>query len=157
MIQMLGLLFGGFIRLVPEFLKLFSQHSERSHEFRMSELQLQIDKARAAQAIDLVHANAGAAEAAMELRGWIEAIAGQGKATGIPWVDALSATVRPVLTYWWCLVLYTTAKLILIVAAVNASLAPGALALLVVTEFDQMIIASIFSFWFVDRSLKRGK
>ena len=50
------------------------------------------------------------------MQAYIEAIKGRARTAACPWVDALNASVRPVLTYWWML-LFTIYKVATIVAA----------------------------------------
>jgi predicted exporter len=157
MFELLSLIFGGVLRLLPEVLKLFTAKADAEHEYRMTQLQLEIDKARSEQQIDLVHAQGAIAADTAEMSAMVEALKAQSTPSGVPWIDALSSSVRPVLTYWWCLALYTAYKAITVAVAVQAGTTLGALATLLVTEFDRMVIGSIFSFWFVDRSLRRGK
>lgn len=157
MISLLSILFGGLLRLAPEILTLFTAKADQAHELEMTRLQLEIDKARAEQQIDLVHAQGAIAADTAEMSAMIEALKGQSSPTGIKWIDALSSSVRPVLTYWWCLGLYTTYKAITVYVAWKNAVPLDGLAPLLVTEFDQAVIGSIFSFWFVDRSLRRGK
>jgi len=155
MLTLLSMLGGGLFRLIPFFVDFFKQKNDADHEYRMTELQLKIDQARATQQIDLAHAQAEIAANAGEMQAWADAIKGQSAPSGVGWVDALSASVRPVLTYWWCLVLYTAAKMIIIVSALQADMPLAAFAALLVTEFDAAIIGSLFSFWFVDRALRK--
>jgi hypothetical protein len=155
MLALLSMLGGGLFRLIPFVVDFFKQRQDAEHEYRMTQLQLQIDQARASQQIDIAHAQAEIASNAGEMAAWAEAIKGEATRTGIGWVDAISATVRPVLTYWWCLVLYTTAKGFLVWAAIKANAPPAAFAAILVTEFDTAVIGSIFSFWFVDRALRK--
>ncbi len=157
MIELLSLVFGGVLRLVPEFLKLKNAAAEQAHELRMTQLQLEIDKARAQQQIDLAHVQASIAADQAEMAAMVAALKAQGQRSGVKWIDGLSSSVRPVLTYWWCMVLYTAGKAIVIAVALQGNATLASLAPLVVTEFDRSIIASIFSFWFVDRALRRGK
>lgn len=157
MIELLGLVFGGVLRLAPELLKLVTAKRDQAHELEMTRLQLEIDKARAEQQIDLVHAQGAIASDTAEMAAMVEALKAQAAPSGVPWVDALSASVRPVLTYWWCLALYTGCKAITVIVAVGGGAGLAELAPLLVTEFDRTVIGSIFSFWFVDRSLRRGK
>jgi len=112
-------------------------------------------QARAAQQIDLAHAQAAIAANAGEMQAWADAIKGQSTPTGVKWADALSATVRPVLTYWWCLLLYTACKGVTIWAAWQAHTPLAGLATILVTEFDTAVIGSVFSFWFVDRAIRK--
>ena len=155
MLTLLSMLGGGLLRLIPFLVDFFKQRQEADHEFRMTQLQLEIDKARATQQIDLAHAQAEIAAGAGEMQAWASAIAAQGAKTGVAWADALSASVRPVLTYWWCLGLYTAAKVVAVVVAFQAHTPLTGFAAILVTEFDTAIIASIFSFWFVDRSIRK--
>lgn len=156
MIELFSMLFGGLLRLAPELLKLFTARDDRAHEIVMTQMQLEIDKARSEQGIDLVHANAAVAAQAADMGALVSALQDQFKPTGIRWVDALSSTVRPVLTYWWCLVLYTAYKVVTILAALHGGSDLVALAGMLVTEFDRQVIGSVFSFWFVDRALRRS-
>ena len=157
-LSLLSMLGGGLFRLLPEVIGFFKAKQDADHEYRMTQLQLQIDQARATQALDMAHAQAAIAADTAEMAGMIEALKAQGTPTGIKWVDAVSATVRPVLTYWWCLVLYTAAKIVAIVVAFQAHAALAAFAGILVTEFDTAVIGSIFAFWFVDRAIrKQGK
>jgi hypothetical protein len=155
MLELLSLIAGGVFRLLPEGLKLVSARRDADHEYRMTELQLRIDQARAAKTLDLVHAQGAAAADSAELRAWAEALRGQGAPTGLKWVDALSSTVRPVLTYWWCLVLYTVHKAVLVGVGLGERLGLAQLAPVVLTDFDRSVVASIIGFWFTDRALRR--
>lgn len=156
MIELLGLIFGGAFRLLPEVLGLFKAKRDADHEFRMTELQLKIDEARAKHALDLAHAQAEIAAAAGEMNAWAEAIRGQSQTTGIGWIDALSSSVRPVLTYWWVIVLYSGAKALQIAVGLGEGVSLSQFVPILVTEFDRTVIGSILSFWFVDRSLRKG-
>jgi hypothetical protein len=155
MLTLLSMLGGGLFRLIPFVVDFFKAKNDAEHEYRMTELQLKIDQARATQQIDLAHAQAEIAANAGEMQAWADAIKGQSTPSGVSWIDALSASVRPVLTYWWCLVLYTAAKAIVIVVAIQGNMPLAAFAALLVTEFDTAIIGSVFSFWFVDRALRK--
>lgn len=159
---------GGLLRYVPEIFKLFTEQRDRDHEYRMTQLQLDIDKARAAQAIDLVHAQGEMAQQTGELQAYIEAIKGQSNMSGVPWVDALNQSVRPVVTYWW-MTLLTLYKVVMIVVATielyaaikvaqgiaGFSPALSTYAARVWTPQDAGILAMILGFWFVDRSIRK--
>jgi hypothetical protein len=155
--ELLSLVFGGVLRMLPEVMKLFTAKADQSHELSMTKLQLEIDRARATQQIDLVHAQGAIAADTAEMTAMVEALRAQSTPSGVAWIDGLSCSVRPVLTYWWCLVLYTAYKGITVAVAVQGGTTLAALASVLVTEFDRMVISSIFSFWFVDRALRRGK
>lgn len=156
MLALLSMLGGGLFRLVPFLVDFFKQKQDADHEYRMTQLQLQIDQARAGQAIDLANAQAAIAANAGEMTAWAEALKDQGTKTGVGWVDAISATVRPFLTYYWCIGLYGSAKVIQILVALDAHVPLQQLVPILVTEFDQNVIGSVLAFWFVDRALRRA-
>jgi hypothetical protein len=154
MLELLGMLGGGVFRLVPFIVEFFKAKADQSHELEMSRLQLQIDQARAGQALDLAHAQAGIAINQGEMDAWKAAIEAQGKPSGVRWVDALSSSVRPILTYYWCVGLYGGSKVLMVVVAWMERAALSAYVPILITEFDRGVIGSILGFWFVDRALK---
>lgn len=155
MLTLLSMLGGGLLRLIPFFVDFFKQKQDGDHEYRMTQLQLQIDQARATQQIDLAHAQAEIAANAGEMAAWADAIKGESGKTGIGWIDALSASVRPVLTYYWVIGLYGSAKVIQVLVAVQANTPLAGYVPILITEFDQTVIGSMLSFWFVDRALRK--
>ncbi|MCK6431901.1 MAG: hypothetical protein L6Q68_02550 [Aquabacterium sp.] len=156
MLELLSLVFGGVLRLAPEVLGFFKAKNDQAHEHRMTLLQLDIDKARAQQALDLAHAQHAQAMDKADMDALVAALQAQAAPSGVRWIDALSSSVRPVLTYWHAVVLFTAHK----VAVLQIAMLGGVTWQVAVTqgfgEFDRMLVGSIFAFWFVDRSL-RGK
>lgn len=159
---------GGLLRFVPEIFKLFTEQRDRDHEYRMTQLQLNIDKARADQAIDLVHAQGDMAIQTGELQALMEAQRAQSQMTGVPWVDALNQSVRPVVTYWWMALLSLYKFVMLAVATLElyaalkmtqgiAGFGPAltVYADRVWTPQDAGILSMILGFWFVDRSIRK--
>ena len=155
MLEIIGLLAGGVFRLLPEVFKMFTQKADQAHEFKMTSLQLEIDKARSALKIDEIHAGSNAAEQAGWAQALQDAIKGQATTTGNPWMDGLSASVRPVLTYWHCMILYTAQKLAMGYMAVAAGVSVPSAIVAGFTSFDQALVGSMVSFWFVDRALRK--
>ena len=155
MLELLGMLGGGVFRLIPFVVDFFKQKNDQAHELAMTQLQLQIDAAKAVQAIDLAHAQAGIALNQGEMEAWGKAIDGQSKLTGIAWLDGLSASVRPMLTYYWCVGLYGSSKVILVTVAYQSGAALSAYVPILITEFDRSVIGSMLGFWFVDRALRK--
>lgn len=145
---------GGLLRFVPEVLKLFTDARDRDHEYRMTQLQLEIDRARAQQGIDRVHAEGDAALQTGEMQAYVAAIQGQSQITGVPWVDALNASVRPVITYWW-MILFTVYKLATLVAACLAWTTLDDFLSKLWTMQDAGILSMILGFWFVDRAIRK--
>lgn len=148
--SLLGSVLGGAFRLIPEGMKLFERKDERKHEKEMFQLQLEADKARGKIAIEQADAALGGAE----LQAIIEATKAQAIPTGIKWVDAMSATVRPIVTYL-LLGLYMTHKMAVMTVALNNGTDFLTYAAGMWGAEDMALLSSIMSFWFVDRSLRK--
>lgn len=155
LLSLIGGGLGGVLRFAPEILKLFTDRADRDHEYRMTQLQLDIDKARATQQLDLVHAQGDAAQQAGELQAYVEALRGQGAMSGVPWVDALNQSVRPMVTYWW-MVLFTIYKAATIIAAICDWTSLADFIPRLWTPQDWGVLSMILGFWFVDRSLRKN-
>jgi hypothetical protein len=151
---LLGGLLGGAFRLAPEILKWMDRNGERSHELAMQDKALEFEKLRGAQRMGEIGAAADAAWNSGAIEALKEAVAGQGRPSGVKWVDGLSSSVRPVLTYWFML-LYCAAKTAAFVAAVTAGAGWGAAILNAWTEADQALWAGVLNFWFIGRVFER--
>lgn len=148
---------GGIGRLATAWMDYKNKKLDYEQELKMQEMQMKLDEQRAKLHLQEV---AAVAEANVE-ESWAKALEtaldSEGRRTGDKFSDRLSASVRPILTYWWCLGLYTGYKVVLVIQATQASaLSMEVLANILITEFDAAVIGSIFGFWFVDRAL-RGK
>ena len=96
-----GGLLGGVFRLVPEGLKWLDRKGECGHELATQDKALAFEKPRGAQHMEEIGTGADAAAAwnvgAIEtLRA---AVCTQGEKTGVRWANALSNSLRPVITY----------------------------------------------------------
>lgn len=151
---LLGGLLGGAFRLAPEILKWIDRKSERSHELSMQDKALEFEKLRGAQRMAEIGASAEAAWNTGAIEALREAVHTQGEKTGVRWVDALSSSVRPVITYWF-MALYCAAKMTAFVAAVSAGADWGTAILHVWTEADQALWAGVLNFWFLGRVFDR--
>jgi hypothetical protein len=151
---LLGGLLGGAFRLAPEVLKWFDRQGERGHELAMQDKALEFEKLRGAQRMSEIGASADAAWNSGAIGAFKEAIATQGRPTGVQWADALSSSVRPIITYW-LMALYCAAKTVAFVAALNAGAGWGAAVLAAWTEADQALWAGVLNFWFLGRVFDR--
>ena len=147
---LLGGLLGGAFRLAPEFLKWLDRRGERGHELAMQDKALEFEKIRGAQRMTEIGAGADAAWNTGAIEAFKEAVAGQGRPSGVRWADALSSSVRPVITYWF-MALYCAAKTAAFVAALTAGAGWGAAILHAWTEADQALWAGVLNFWFLGR------
>jgi hypothetical protein len=147
MIEIISFIFGGVFRLVPEVLKMFNAKSERTHEKEMLELNLAADEARA------------------ELQALIEGVKAQSVPlvlTGNKWVDALlglvevlNRSVRPMLTYWFCVAMYGAYKVTTIWLVLQSGSSWLSAINAMWTDKDQSVMWSIIGFWFVDRAIRQ--
>ena len=151
---LLGGLLGGAFRLAPEFLKWLDRRGERGHELAMQDKALEFEKIRGAQRMSEIGAGADAAWNTGAIEAFKEAVAGQGRPSGVRWADALSSSVRPVITYWM-MALYCAAKTAAFVAALTAGAGWGTAVLHAWAEADQALWAGVLNFWFLGRVFDR--
>lgn len=149
-----GTILGGAFRLAPEVMKWFERKDERKHELAMFDKQLELDKLRSQAELDQINAQASASMSLAEVQAMTEAIKAQSVVTGNRFVDGLNSLVRPLITYWWVIVLYTGFLVAKFSLAVQSGEGYIAAAMSVWGQDEKAIVASIVSFWFVDRSLR---
>ena len=154
----LGSIFGGVFRLAPEVLKWLDKKNERAHELNMFARQCDLEQMRGQMKLAEIGAQREAAIDVGVMDAFQSAIEQQAtmvKAAG-GWVASLSASVRPVVTYW---VLFVW-SFIHVWFAYNAWLA-GAPAVevfktMMTPDFSALLSGTI-NYWFLDRTLsKRG-
>lgn len=151
---LLGGLLGGAFRLAPEILKWLDRKGERGHELAMQDKALEFEKIRGAQRMSEIGAGADAAWNVGAIETLREAVRTQGEKTGVRWADALSTSVRPVITYWF-MALYCAAKTATVAAAVTGGAGWGVAILYAWTEADQALWAGVLNFWFLGRVFDR--
>ena len=151
---LLGGLLGGAFRLAPEILKWLDRDGERSHELSMQDKALEFEKLRGAQRMGEIGASADSAWNTGAIEALRDAVRGQGEKTGVAWADALSSSVRPVITYWF-MALYCAAKTAAFVAAVTAGAGWSTEIQHAWTEADQALWAGVLNFWFLGRVFDR--
>ena len=151
---LLGGLLGGAFRLAPEILKWLDRKGERAHELAMQDKALEFEKLRGSQRMAEIGASADAAWNTGAIEALKEAVAAQGQRSEVKWADALSISVRPVITYWF-MALYCGAKTAAFAAAVTAGAGWGTAILHAWTEADQALWAGVLNFWFLGRVFDR--
>ena len=151
---LLGGLLGGTFRLAPEILKWLDRKGERGHELAMQDKALEFEKLRGAQRMAEIGAASDGAWNTGAIEALKDAIATQGRTSSVKWADALSASVRPVITYWLML-LYCAAKTAAFTAALTAGESWGAAITQAWTEADQALWAGVLNFWFLGRVFDR--
>ena len=145
---LIGGALGGLFRVVPEVLSFFDRKSERDHELSLQDKQLAFEKLRGQQKLQEIGAPADAAWDTEGIKALQAAIKGQAKHPGFKIVDALSASVRPVITYL-LMALYCAAKVFAFVGVPYAGAGWQAAVLASWTPADQALWAGILNFWFL--------
>ena len=151
---LLGGLLGGAFRLAPEILKWLDRKGERGHELAMQDKALEFEKLRGVQRMSEIGAGADAAWNVGAIETLREAVRTQGEKTGVRWADALSSSVRPVITYWF-IALYCAAKTATVAAALTGGAGWGVAILYAWTEADQALWAGVLNFWCLGRVFDR--
>ena len=151
---LLGGLLGGAFRLAPEVLKWLDRKGERGHELAMQDKALEFEKIRGAQRMAEIGESADAAWNTGAIEALRDAVRTQGEKTGVGWADALSSSVRPVVTYWF-MALYCAAKTAAFAAAINGGALWSVAVVHAWTDADQALWAGVLNFWFLGRVFDR--
>ena len=154
----LGGALGGIFRLAPEVLKLFDKKNERSHEMLMFARQCELEQIRGQQKLAEIGAQREAAIDVGVMDAFQSAIEQQAtmvKAAG-GWAASLSASVRPVVTYW-ILLIWTFIHLWYAWSSLNSGLDATEVFKLFMSPDFSALLGGTINFWFLDRTLaKRG-
>lgn len=145
----LGSVLGIAARLLPEITKQIQDRRDKAHELAM--MRLQIDSADKLAKLRMDEARQ-VEEYRLEGKGLdalTEALKGQ-FAVASGWAANLSASVRPVATYW-LLALYTAHKFAIGLAAALNGADTGQVARLLWTADDIALFSAVMNFWFLDR------
>ncbi len=157
MFELIGLIFGGASRLVQHWLDLRDKDKERAHEATMYDKQITLADKRFEHDAALRRMDADSAEQQAEWSAMVEAIQAQAKEAQAAggWVAKASAVIRPFLTFWHAVVIYTAIKVALFVIAFNGGMSWAQALLHIYTDADRALCFSMVSFWFADRSLRK--
>lgn len=148
LLTILGGLMGGVFRILPEVLKLFDRVNERKHELALLQAEMEFAKIRG----EIMMKQAEASMTIAELDAMSEAIKEQGqtaRAAG-KFVAALSALVRPLVTYWF-VGFYSFVKVLTISLALEQNANWKEVIVTAWTVDDAAILMMILTFWFVGR------
>lgn len=160
---LLGTAVGGLLRLLPEGLKFWEGKKSQDHEYRMGQLNLETLKLQAQSQLDLRRVEGETAITTADIQALMEANKAQASMvinTGIKWADALivglNALMRPSMVYFYML-MYAAVKL----ATYQTYLADGVdwkdSMLVLWSDNDASVWASIAAYVFLDRTLRRGR
>ena len=151
-----GGLLGGVFRLAPEVLKFFDKKNEREHELSMFSRQCELEQLRGQQRLAEIGAQREAAVDVGVMDAFNAAIASQtemAKAAG-GWAASLSASVRPVVTYW-IMALWSFIHIWFAWNAWLAGASPEVVFKTMMTVDFCALVSGTINFWFLDRTLKQ--
>lgn len=155
---LLGSIFGGLFRLAPEVLKWLDKKNEREHELLMFSRQCELEAQRGAQKLAEIGAQREAAVDVGAMAAFNAAINQQTemvKAAG-GWVASLSASVRPIVTYW-VLFIWSFVHVWFAWNAWLGGAAPAEVFRTMMTADMSALVSGTINYWFLDRTLaKRG-
>jgi hypothetical protein len=149
---LLGSVFGGLFRLAPEVLKFMDKGNERKHELAMFTLQTDLEKMRGEFKMEEKYVD----YSVNQLDAIKEAFKEQSATAqaSYKWVAALSALVRPGITYA-LFGLYVAVKITTIVYAINSGASWSMVLRENWTSDDFGMLNLVITFWFVGRSIEK--
>lgn len=151
-----GSLLGGIFRLAPEVLKFFDKKNERQHELQMFNRQCDLEQIRGQQKLAEIGAERDKAIDTGVMDAFNAAInqqAEMAKAAG-GWAASLSASVRPVVTYW-VILLWSFVHLWYAWNAWMNGSAPQEVFNTMMTADFMALVSGTINYWFLDRTLKQ--
>ncbi len=150
--SLFGGLLGGLFRLAPEVLKLWDAKDSRAHELKMMDVEVRLATMRAEQAMHTVDAEVSKSE----LNALQTALAGQERmaVAGGKFVSAISALVRPLVTYW-LVVLWSAVKISMMIVAYEQSADWKAVLIQSWTPEDMALFMAVITFWFTGRAFEK--
>lgn len=157
MIELLGILFGGIGRLAQHWLDLRDKDKERQHELNMFDKQATLQDKKYAADASMRQMDAAAAESAAEwaaLQAGVMAQAEEAKAAG-GIVAKFSAAIRPFLTMYHAVLIYTVVKIAQFYLMVTGGMPVAQSIVALYTEFDKALCGTMVSYYFLDRGLRK--
>lgn len=147
MLTLLGSLLGFLSSAFPDFLKLWRDHSDRKHELAILDRQMEAQRQGHTQRLEEIQVQADIAESKA-----LYSHASQ--PSGVRWVEALRASVRPILTYAF-FALFATVKISALLNLLDSG-APITDSLIAIWDIEtQALFAAVMSFWFGQRALSK--
>ena len=147
MLTLLGALLGFFSSSFPEVLKFFNQKRDRAHELAVMDKQIELSKSGQSSRLEEVRLQAESAEQV--------ALYNQAQHSHVKWVDALAASVRPIITYAF-FGLYGVIKVSQWMLLTHTLSTAQSFVFLWSAE-DEALFAAVMSFWFGHRALIKRK
>ena len=145
MIALFGSILGIFGSLIPNLLKLWQDKKDKAHEIAILNIQIERERLGHVQRLEEISTTADIEET--------KALYQSMKPTGVHWVDALNATVRPLITYAF-FALYAWVKIPLIMKGTSGDIY-SPFYMVIWSEMDVAIFCTIITFWFGNRTFSK--
>ena len=147
MLTLLGSLLGFLGSAFPQILKLFQEAHDRRHELAILNLQMEQHRQGHQQRLEEIKSDG-------EIKQSLALYQHDSQPAGYKWVEALRASVRPVLTYAFFL-LFAVVKIAGLYTMVSFDGMSLAVALPLIWDAEtQALFAAIMTFWFGQRALR---
>lgn len=149
-----GGVLGGIFRLAPEVMKLWDRKSEREHELKLLQAEMEFAKVRG----EIAMREADARMTVAELDAMQAALKEQGETARAAGriVAAVSALVRPLVTYAFVIV-YFLVKAAAYVLALQQGGEWKSLLVAMWSQDDMAMLMLVLTFWFVGRVWERQR
>ena len=150
MLTLLGSLLGFLGSAFPQILKLFQEAHDRRHELAIVNLQMEQQRQGHQQRLEEIKSDG-------EIKQSLALYQHDSQPAGYKWVEALRASVRPVLTYAFFL-LFAAVKISGLYTMVGLDEMSLAVALPLIWDAEtQALFAAIMTFWFGQRAMGNRK
>jgi hypothetical protein len=147
MLTLLGSLLGFLGSAFPQILKLFQEAHDRRHELAILNLQMEQQRQGHQQRLEEIQRDG-------DIKQSLALYQHDSQPAGYKWVEALRASVRPVLTYAFFL-LFAAVKIAGLYTMVGFDGMSLAVALPLIWDAEtQALFAAIMTFWFGQRALR---
>ncbi len=145
MITLLASIAGFVSSLIPEIVKFFKDKNDKKHELEILNKQIELTKINLSERVDEVRSSYDAAELASLYTTF---------KSGVNWIDALNASVRPIMAYCF-FGLYSMLKYLQYSAVISSTRSIVEYLDILWTTDDQAIFAGIISFYFGQRTFSK--
>ena len=142
MLALIGSLAGFITSFLPELFTFIKDKRDKAHELEIMRLQIEANKSQSKYNLEEVKINNEYADNKL--------VYNHAKPIGISWVDGLSASVRPFITYSFFLI-YIGVK-ILILCNYEAGISMP-----IWTDEDQTLFCAFIGFWFGHRAFGKKR
>lgn len=147
MLTLLGSLLGFISSTFPDLLNIWKDRADRSHELAILDRQMEAQKLNHSNRLEEIHVQADISESKALYSHASQPI-------GVPWVEALRATVRPMITYAF-FVLFATVKIAALFQLLNSGFTVADSLIIIWDGETQALFAAVMSFWFGQRALTK--